>query len=52
MKKELIPDYYNDFLDSAVNTSLNTGGKPVNILSNEDGEVIISAQDGEIIYSI
>jgi len=45
-------DYYNDFLDSAVNTSLNTGGKPVNILSNEDGEVIISAQDGEIIYSI
>ncbi|GMA07081.1 hypothetical protein GCM10025886_02320 [Tetragenococcus halophilus subsp. flandriensis] len=45
-------DYYNDFLDSAVTTSLHTGGKPVNILSNEDGEVIITAQDGEIIYSM
>lgn len=45
-------DYYNDFLDSAVTTSLNTGGKPVNILSNEDGEVIITAQDGEITYSM
>lgn len=45
-------DYYNDFLDSAVEISLNTGEKPINILSNEDGEVIITAQDGEIIYSI
>jgi len=45
-------DYYNNFLDSAVETSLNTGGKPINILSNEDGDVIITAQDGEIIYSM
>lgn len=45
-------DYYNDFLDSAAKVSLNAGDKPVNILSKENGEVIITAKKGEIIYRV
>lgn len=45
-------DYYNDFLDSTAKVSLNAADKPVNILSKENGEVIITAKKGEIIYSV
>jgi len=44
-------DYFDDFLEGASEVSLQTGEKPVNILDGE-GEIIISAEDGEIVYSI
>lgn len=43
-------EYFNEFLDGASEVSLQTGGKPVNILDGE-GEIIISAENGEIVYS-
>lgn len=44
-------EYFNEFLDGASEVSLQTDGKPVNILDGE-GEIIITAEDGEIVYSI
>lgn len=44
-------DYYQQFLDKAIETSNQTGGKAVSIFDREDGEVIITAQKGEIIFS-
>ncbi|MDN6730371.1 MAG: zinc-ribbon domain-containing protein [Alkalibacterium sp.] len=44
-------DYFEDFLDGASEVSLQTGGKPINILDG-NGEIIITAEDGEIMYSI
>lgn len=44
-------DYYQQFLNKAIETSNLTGGKPVSIFDREDGEVIITAQSGEIIFS-
>lgn len=44
-------DYYQQFLDKAIETSNLTGGKPVSIFDREDGEVIITAENGEITYS-
>lgn len=46
-------DYYNKFLDAAKDISLKTGGKPVSIWSKGgDGEVIITTQNGAVVYSI
>jgi uncharacterized protein YceK len=46
-------DYYNNFLDEAKEVSLQTGGKPVSIWSRGgDGEVIITAQNGAITFSL
>lgn len=45
-------DYYQQFLDKAIETSNHTGGKPVSILDKEEGSVIITAVNGEIIYSL
>lgn len=45
-------DYYQQFLDKAIETSNLTGGKPVSIFDREDGEVIITAENGEIIFSL
>jgi hypothetical protein len=44
-------DYYQQFLNKAIETSNLTSGKPVSIFDREDGEVIITAQSGEIILS-
>lgn len=44
-------DYYQQFLNKAIETSNLTGGKPVSIFDREDGDVIITAQSGEIILS-
>ncbi|MBO0478358.1 hypothetical protein ACODGR_09150 [Vagococcus fluvialis] len=44
-------DYYQQFLNIAIETSNLTGGKPVSIFDREDGEVIITAENGEITYS-
>lgn len=44
-------DYYQQFLDKAIETSNLTGGKPVSIFDREDGEVIITAEDGKITFS-
>lgn len=44
-------DYYQQFLNKAIETSNLTGGKPVSIFDREDGEVIITAENGEITYS-
>lgn len=44
-------DYYQQFLDKAIETSNLTGGKSVSIFDREDGEVTITAQNGEIILS-
>lgn len=40
--------YFDDFLDGASEVSLQTGGKPVNILDG-NGEIIIIAENGKII---
>ncbi|MCB5951271.1 hypothetical protein LI951_04260 [Enterococcus sp. BWT-B8] len=45
-------DYYNDFLTGAIEVSLLTDGKPINIYNVGLGEVIITAIDGVVIYSI
>ncbi|WP_086348427.1 hypothetical protein [Candidatus Enterococcus clewellii] len=45
-------DYYNDFLTGAIEVSLLTDGKPINIYNVGLGEVIITAIDGIVIYSI
>lgn len=44
-------DYFGDFLEGASEISLQTGGKPINILDG-NGEIIINSEDGEITYSI
>ncbi|MGF2054536.1 hypothetical protein [Vagococcus fluvialis] len=44
-------DYYQQFLNKAIETSNLTGGKPVSIFDREDGDVIITAENGEITYS-
>ncbi|GMQ72766.1 DUF2628 domain-containing protein [Tetragenococcus halophilus] len=44
-------DYFEDFLDGASEVSLQTGGKPINILDG-NGDIIIIAEDGEVTYSI
>lgn len=44
-------DYYQQFLNKAIETSNLTGGKPVSIFDREDGEVIITAENGEITFS-
>jgi len=44
-------EHFNEFLDGAIEVSLQTDGKPVNILDDE-GEIIITAEEGEIVYSI
>ncbi len=44
-------DYYQQFLNKAIETSNLTGGKPVSIFDKEDGNVIITAQNGEITFS-
>ena len=45
-------EYYQQFMDKAVETSLLTGGKPVNIFDREDGNVIITAENGEMTFSL
>lgn len=44
-------DYYQQFLDKAIETSNLTGGKAVNIFDREDGEIIITAENGQIVFS-
>ena len=46
-------EYYTNFLDVAKEVSQQTGGKPVSIWSRGgDGEVVITAQNGAITFSI
>lgn len=45
-------DYYNNFLAGAIEISLLTDGKPINIYNTGLGEVIITAVDGIVTYSI
>lgn len=44
-------DYYKLFQDKAIETSHLTGGKPVSIFDREDGDLIITAQNGKITFS-
>lgn len=45
-------NYYNDFLNGAIEVSLLTCGKPVSIFNIGGGEVIITVVEGTVTYSI
>ncbi|MBL1225715.1 hypothetical protein [Enterococcus sp. BWR-S5] len=45
-------NYYNEFLNGATEISLLTGRKPVNLFNVGGGEIIITAVNGMVIYSI
>lgn len=46
-------EYYTNFLDVAKEVSQQTGGKPVSIWSRGgDGEVVITAQNGAVTFSL
>ena len=46
-------EYYTNFFDVAKEVNLQTGGKPVSIWSRGgDGEIVITAQNGAITFSL